>query len=120
MPITPNPSAPALTKNDRAKILSTIKKLVAERHINVQNPNQDFAAWISLVEERMPSLIAEANHEAFEGGVSELLRALGSSHTAFFHQRRDNAPAPYSINATLRAVDMPEGTKQGYKEIESF
>ena len=117
MPITPNPSAPALTKNDRAKILSTIKKLVAERHINVQNPNQDFAAWISLVEERMPSLIAEANHEAFEGGVSELLRALGSSHTAFFHQRRDNAPAPYSINATLRAVDMPEGKRWMFVDV---
>lgn len=107
----------ALTKDNRAKILSTIKKLVPDRHINVQNPNQDYGAWISLVEERMPSLIAETNHEAFEGGVSELLRALGSSHTAFFHQRRDSIPAPYSINATLRAVDLPGGKRWMFVDV---
>ncbi len=117
MSTTPNPSAPALTRNDRAKILSTIKKLVPERHINVQNPNQDYGAWTSLVEERMPSLIAETNHGAFEGGVRELLRALGSSHTAFFHQRRDNVPAPYSINATLRAVDLPGGKRWMFVDV---
>ncbi|MCI0724426.1 MAG: S41 family peptidase [Acidobacteria bacterium] len=117
MSTTPNASAPALTKNDRAKILSTIKKLVPERHINVQNPNQNYAAWISLVEERMPSLIAETSHEAFQSGVSGLLKALGSSHTAFFHQRRDNVPASYSINATLRAIDRPEGKRWMFVDV---
>lgn len=117
MSITPNPPAPALTRNDRAKILSTIKKLVPERHINVRNPHQDYGAWISLVEERMPSLIAEANHEAFEGGISELLKALGSSHTAFFHLRRDSVPAPYSINATMRPVDLPGGKRWMFVDV---
>src|SRR5260370_14441859 len=36
---------------------------------------------------------------------------MGISQTSFFHQRRDSVPAPYSINATLRAVDTPQGKR---------
>src|SRR5229473_1924951 len=111
MPLRQNTTLLPLTRKDKAKILSALKKLVPERHINVNNPNQDYGPWIALVDERIPRLIDVDNPEAFETGVSELLRALGSSHTAFFHQRRDSVPAPYSINATLRAVDTPEGKR---------
>ena len=117
MPLGQNTTPPPLTQKDRAKILSVLKKLVPERHINVRNPNQDYGAWIALVDERMPSLIDVDSTEAFENGVSELLRALGSSHTAFFHQRRDSVPAPYSINATLRAVDTPEGKRWMFVDV---
>jgi len=104
-------------QKDRAKILSVLKKLVPERHINVSNPNQDYSPWIGLVDERMPRLIDVDSIEAFETGVSELLRALGSSHTAFFHQRRDSVPAPFSINATLRAVDTTEGKRWMFVDV---
>ncbi len=110
-------TSPLLTQKDRAKILSVLKKLVPERHINVSNPNQDYRPWIALVDERVPHLIAVESTEAFETGVSELLRALGSSHTAFFHQRRNSVPAPYSINATLRAVDTPEGRRWMFVDV---
>jgi carboxyl-terminal processing protease len=109
MPLTQETSSPRLTQKDRAKILSIFKKLVPERHINVRNPDQDYGPWIALVEEHMPSLIDVDKTEVFEVGVCELLMALGSSHTAFSHRRRDSVSAPYSINATLRAVDTPEG-----------
>src|SRR5882762_7310757 len=104
-------SRPALTREDRAKILTTIRKLVPERHINVSNPNQDYDSWLALVDENAPHLIDGGDPETFESGVTELLRALGSSHTAFFHQHRNGIPAPYSINATLRAVDTPDGKR---------
>ena len=117
MSLRQSTSAPPLTKKDRAKILCTLKKLVPDRHINVSNPNQDYRPWIALVDERVPRLIDVDNPEAFEAGVSELLRALGSSHTAFFHQRRDSVPAPYSINATLRAVDTPEGKRWMFVDV---
>ncbi len=117
MSIRQSMSAPPLTQKDRAKILRTLKNLVPERHINVSNPNQDYGPWIALVDERMPHLIDVDSTEAFETGVSELLRALGSSHTAFFHQRRDSVPAPYSINATLRAVDTPEGKRWMFVDV---
>ena len=117
MPLRRNTTPPPLTQKDRAKILSVLKKLVPERHINVSNANQDYGPWIALVDERMPHLIDVDTTEAFEAGVSELLKALGSSHTAFFHQRRDSVPAPYSINATLRAVDTPEGKRWMFVDV---
>src|SRR6266852_140259 len=117
MPLRQNTTLLPLTRKDRAKILSILKKLVPERHINVSNPNQDYGPWIALVDERIPHLIAVDSPEAFETGVSELLKALGSSHTAFFHQRRDSVPAPYSINATLRAVDTPQGKRWMFVDV---
>src|SRR5437660_4058962 len=103
-------------RKDRAKIIGTIKKLVSERHINVSNPNQDYNPWISLIDQQTPRLM-EVEREAFEAGVSELLKALGSSHTAFFHQRRDKIPAPYSINATLRAVETSNGKRWMFVDV---
>jgi C-terminal processing protease CtpA/Prc len=102
---------------DRTKIIRILKKLISERHINVSNPNQDYGPWIALVDEQMPRLIDTDSTVGFETGVSELLRALGSSHTAFFHLCRDIVPAPYSINATLRAVDTPEGKRWMFLDV---
>src|SRR5437667_4124062 len=104
------------TPKDRAKIIATIKKLVAERHINVSNPHQDYAPWLALVDQRTPELL-NMERPAFEAGLSALLKELGSSHTAFFHQRRDSIPAPYSINATLRLVDRPHGKRWMFVDV---
>jgi len=112
-----NVPALALTKEDRATIINTIKKLVLERHINVTNPNQDYGPWVALIDKRMPALVGEDERGAFEAGVKELLRALGSSHTAFFHRNRDDIPAPYSINATLRAIERPEGKRWMFVDV---
>jgi carboxyl-terminal processing protease len=104
------------TPKERTKIIASIKKLVPERHINVSNPNQDYRPWLTLVDERTPHLL-NMDTPAFEAGVGELLKELGSSHTAFFHQRRDSIPAPYSINATLRAVDSPHGKRWMFVDV---
>src|ERR1700747_649718 len=103
-------------RKDRAKIIGTIKKLVSERHINVSNPNQDYAPWLALVDRRPPDLL-QAETPGFEAGLSEILKELGSSHTAFFHHRRDSIPAPYSINATLRPVDSPHGKRWMFVDV---
>src|SRR5207244_1985693 len=95
-------------RKDRAKSIGTIKKLVSERHINVSNPNQDYNPWISLIDQQTQRLM-ELEREAFEDGVTELLKALGSTHTLFFHKRPDSFPAPFSINATLRPVETVHG-----------
>lgn len=106
-----------LTSTDRTKILNSIKKLVPERHINVIDPNQDYSRWITLVEQRQPDLIAATNDETFESGIRELLTALGSSHTAFFRRNGDNVPPPHAINATLRAIDTPEGKRWMFLDV---
>src|SRR6184192_107017 len=115
MPATPNTNQiPA--RKDRTEILTTIKKLVSERHINVSNPTQDYGPWLSLVDARTPRLL-EVEREVFEAGVTELLGALGSSHTVFFHQRRGSIPAPYSINATLRPVETVHGKRWMFVDV---
>jgi C-terminal processing protease CtpA/Prc len=116
MSTTPNTSQQTPAPKERTKLITSIKKLVPERHINVSNPNQDYKPWLALVDERTPRLL-NMDTTTFETAVSELLRELGSSHTAFFHQRRDSIPAPYSINATLRAVDSPHGKRWMFVDV---
>jgi len=114
MSTTPNSSQQTL--KERTKLIASIKKLVPERHINVSNPNQDYGPWLALVAERTPHLMS-TDTPAFEAGMGELLKELGSSHTAFFHERRDSIPAPYSISATLRAVDSPQGKRWMFVDV---
>ncbi|HKV23166.1 MAG TPA: S41 family peptidase [Candidatus Acidoferrum sp.] len=116
MSTTPNTSQQTPAPKERTKLIASIRKLVPERHINVSNPNQDYGPWLALIDQRTPNLL-NADAPAFEAGVSELLKELGSSHTAFFHQRRDSIPAPYSINATLRAVDSPHGKRWMFVDV---
>jgi len=72
MSAAPHASRQVPAPKDRAKIISAIKKLVPERHINVSNPNQDYRPWIALVDERLPRLIELDDAQAFESGVGEL------------------------------------------------
>src|SRR5207248_1617154 len=116
MSATQSSSTQLPSPKDRAKIIGTIKKLVSERHINVSNLNQDYNPWISLIDQQTLRLM-EVEREAFEAGVSELLKALGGSHTAFFHQRSDSIPAPYSINATLRPVETVHGKRWMFVDV---
>ena len=88
-----------LTEEQKSDILKRVKRIVLEKHINVANPSQDYAAWASTVDEQARDLL-RSNDEDFEGGVRNLLTLLGSSHTGFY--RKNGAiPAPYSIHATL-------------------
>src|SRR5256886_6531666 len=68
MSATQSSSTQLPSPKDRAKIISTIKKLVSERHINVSNPNQDYRPWLALVDEKTPRLM-ELEREAFEAGM---------------------------------------------------
>lgn len=116
MSTTQNSSQQTPAPKERTKLIASIKKLVSKRHINVSNPNQDYGPWLALVDRKTPDLL-NAEAPGFEAGISALLKELGSSHTAFFHQRRDSIPAPYSINATLRAVDSPNGKHWMFVDI---
>lgn len=111
-----HPSVSTAAK-ERVCIVNRIKQLVRSRHINVSNPSQDYRPWFELVDERSDALVGSANDQEFERGVKELVNRLGSSHTAFFHIRHDNVPAPYSINATMRAVDTIRGKRWMFLDV---
>src|SRR5438046_1871736 len=112
-----NSNPDLLTLKDKEKILKNIRKLVPSRHINVTQPNQDYAKWLAIFDERMPELLSASDIALFEKGVRELLRALGSSHTAFFQKNAAKVPAPYSINASLRAIDTPSGKRWMFEDV---
>ena len=105
-----------LTKNERLRLIRTIRKLVPQKHINVANTRQDYTAWIALVDERTQMLL-DARDDDFEKGIRDLLGALGSSHTAFFHETGQDVPPHYAINATLRAVDTPLGKRWMFLDV---
>jgi len=106
-----------MAAKDRVCIVNRIKQLIRSRHINVSNPNQDYRPWLELVDERRDTLVGSASDQEFERGVKEIVSRLGSSHTAFFHHRHDHVPAPYSINATMRAVDTIRGKRWMFLDV---
>ena len=96
------------TLKERQAILNSLRTLVPKKHINVSNPNQDYAPWIALLDSRRSALESTENAEVFEAGVRELLAALGSSHTAFFREGQ-GIPPVHAINATLRPITNGDG-----------
>ena len=85
---------------ERARILASIKKLVLKHHINVGGVSYD--AWTTTVDQRTPELLTVETRQ-FEIGVRQLLSELGSSHTAFYHERGKQLLPQHTINATLRS-----------------
>ena len=50
--------------------------------------------------------LAAGTDEQFVAGVRELLAGLRTSHTSFFHDVPDLLPPQYTLNATLRKVEV--------------
>jgi carboxyl-terminal processing protease len=99
------------------RILRTIRKLVLDRHINVANLNQDYSSWAALLDRSTPDLVRVTDIKEFERGVRNVLAALGSSHTAFFHASGTDVPTAHAINATLRAVDTANGKRWMFLDV---
>src|SRR5690242_16176513 len=91
-----------LSEHQKTEILSRVKQIVTEKHINVANPDQDYSGWAASLDARQSDLL-QADDDAFEKGVREALRLLGSSHTGFYRQS-GAIPAPHSIHATVSSI----------------
>jgi C-terminal processing protease CtpA/Prc len=104
------------TQSDRQKVITSIRKLVPKKHINVLNPDQDYRQWLAFVDSQSRDLLEMERSEDFEAGVRTLLAALGSSHTAFFRES-DHIPAPHAINATMRPVATGDGKRWMFVDV---
>ena len=87
-----------LNENQRKTILSNIRKRVLKSHFNIAGV--DYNAWLKSFDERTAELLT-GDVEAFEAGVQEVLKGLGSSHTGFYHERPSRLMPQHTINATL-------------------
>jgi carboxyl-terminal processing protease len=93
----------SLNRKERIEILTALKKQVLKHHFNVARVDQ--AAWVNRVDECMPALLS-GDKKHFEGAVRDLIAELGSSHTAFYHERTNRFTPQHTINATLRSFNI--------------
>jgi carboxyl-terminal processing protease len=99
----------------RRKIVSRVRDLVLQRHVNIGNVDLD--EWSKDVEERTPSLLAAENDLAFERGIHDLLADLKSSHTDFYRSNRNPTKPEHAIGATLRSVTISETQRWMFLDV---
>jgi C-terminal processing protease CtpA/Prc len=91
----------ALSLKARAAIVKAIKQRVRKNYVNVAGV--DLASWTGDLDNAVPELLRKPV-EDFEADVRERLKALKSSHTAFYHGVHARFLPQHSINATLKSV----------------
>ena len=97
-----------LGRKERARILTSVKKLVLKHHFNVAGIA--YEDWVRSVDQHAAELLG-ADLGGFEKGVREILSRLGSSHTLFYHERTRQVLPQHSINATFQAFSS-NGTER--------
>jgi carboxyl-terminal processing protease len=85
----------------RAAIVEAIKQRVRKSYVNVGGVDLD--AWARDFDDRIAGSLA-GEIEEFEEHVREHLKALKSSHTAFYHGLQNRLLPQHTINATLKSV----------------
>jgi C-terminal processing protease CtpA/Prc len=88
----------SLTQNRRKNILRAVRKRVLKSHFNVAGV--DYDAWLESFDGCSGELLT-GDVGAFESGIQDVLKGLGSSHTGFYHERPSRLLPQHTINATL-------------------
>ncbi len=99
----------------RRKIVSRVRNLVLQRHVNIGNV--DLEQWSKELEERTPSLLVAQNDGTFELGIHDLLAELKSSHTDFYRSNRNPIKPEHAIGATLRSVTISETQRWMFLDV---
>jgi carboxyl-terminal processing protease len=103
-----------LTLDQRAQIFD---KTVAKVTNGYFDPNFNGTNWPEHARESRNSILVLEDPEAFERGMHELVRRLGTSHTGFFHQSVKRVPARLSIGATFHKVGDDGGTRWVVQDV---
>ena len=103
-----------LDPSKRAQILRSIKKLILAHHINVGGI--DYSAWTERVDGRTAELL-NAEVDAFEAGIRQLLAELKTSHTVFYHSLPKEMLPQHTINASLRDLEQNDGHKWMFLDV---
>ncbi|MDR3490363.1 MAG: S41 family peptidase [Bradyrhizobium sp.] len=103
-----------LSFEERAQIFDKVAAKVTKGYFD---PNFNGANWPELARESRKSILALEDPEAFEHGMHELVRHLGTSHTGFFHQSVRRVPARLSIGATFHKVGSDADTRWMVQDV---
>lgn len=97
-----------LTFDQRAQIFDkTVAKVTKEYF----DPAFNGTKWPELAREDRNKILALDDPEAFESGVHDLVRKLGTSHTGFFHSSVRRVPARLALGATFGKAETDAGTR---------
>ncbi len=100
-----------LTEAQRREVLDKVLKLIETKFAG---PEPDIRA---LREAHEAGIVGSQSTEVFEEGIDRLLRALGTSHTGFFHESRPRATGRIAMAATLMKSDTPDGERWVFQDV---
>jgi carboxyl-terminal processing protease len=101
-----------LTESQRRAVFDKILSLIDTKFTG---PNVDVR---ELRASHESAVIRSASAEDFEGAIDALLKALGTSHTGFFHESRPRAAGRIAIAATLtKAETFPDGVRWVFQDV---
>lgn len=100
-----------LTEAQRREVFDKVLKLIGTKFAG---PEPDIRA---LREAHEAGIVGSQSAEAFEEGIDRLLRALGTSHTGFFHESRPRATGRIAMAATLMKSDTPDGERWVFQDV---
>ncbi|MCZ2153246.1 MAG: hypothetical protein LC114_04990 [Bryobacterales bacterium] len=103
----------AWNEAQRARLLEKVLRLVEDKY-----HNPDKGEWRASVVARRAGILNAALPEDFERQVHELVSALGSSHTAFYHRNWRPLPTRQSICATLQQCETDQGPFWMFEDVQ--
>jgi len=105
---------PRLSKAERAKVFDKACSKVAKLYFDPAFRGVD---WNNHVATHRESVISRAEPVEFEAGVHELFRALGTSHTGFFHESVRRVPYRLAIGVTCTRQPKTETTSWVVRDV---
>ena len=101
----------ALTEVQRRAVFDKVLQLIATKFAG---PEQDAR---SLREAHEAGIVGSQTVEDFEARMDALLRALGTSHTGFFHESRPRATGRIAMAATLMKAHTGDGERWVFQDV---
>jgi len=109
-------SSPELVLTAKAKhqILDRVIKALEAKFYKPELLNQD---WKSVVANHRATIEAAPTPGAFEEALTELLKALKTSHLGFFHGTGRRASSRAALSATYLSDDTPFGSRWIFQDV---
>ena len=95
-----------LTLQQRAEVFDKTAAKVIKEYFD---PSFRGTEWPKRARDCRQRILAMDDTEAFELGMHDLVRTLGTSHTGFFHQSVRRVPGRLAIGASFRRAELQSG-----------
>lgn len=100
-----------LTLAQRQSVLDKVIRLIETKFMGAE-PNTP-----KLRDEHGRAVLNADEPEAFERAVTDLLQALGTSHTGIFHESRPRSTGRIAMAATLAKAETPDGLRWMFQDV---